>query len=98
MASHPTLNLFAAGHDNGMLIFKLERERPAYTVHGNLVYYVREKYLRRLDLTTVKDVPVLQIKGNICLSILHKSGQRLGKLFCKIENVLAFLGTRFHLW
>ncbi|ENN79199.1 hypothetical protein D910_09097 [Dendroctonus ponderosae] len=63
MASHPTLNLFAAGHDNGMLIFKLERERPAYTVHGNLVYYVREKYLRRLDLTTVKDIPVLQIKG-----------------------------------
>ncbi|CAF5034021.1 unnamed protein product, partial [Rotaria magnacalcarata] len=40
---HPTLNLFAAGHDNGMLVFKLERERPVYAVVGNLVYYVKEK-------------------------------------------------------
>lgn len=63
MASHPNLNLFAAGHDAGMLVFKLERERPAYTVHGNLLYYVKEKYLRRLDFTTAKDVPVIQIKG-----------------------------------
>lgn len=26
--AHPTLNLFAAGHDSGMLLFKLNRERP----------------------------------------------------------------------
>lgn len=63
MTSHPNLNLFAAGHDAGMIIFKLERERPAYTVHGNLLYYVKERYLRRLDFTTAKDVPVIQIKG-----------------------------------
>ncbi|XP_066146257.1 coatomer subunit alpha [Euwallacea fornicatus] len=63
MTSHPNLNLFAAGHDAGMIIFKLERERPAYTVHANLLYYVKEKYLRRLDFTTAKDVPVIQIKG-----------------------------------
>ncbi|CAG9862045.1 unnamed protein product [Phyllotreta striolata] len=63
MTSHPNLNLFAAGHDGGMVIFKLERERPAYTVHGNLLYYVKEKYLRKLDFTTSKDVPVIQIRG-----------------------------------
>ncbi|XP_060529873.1 coatomer subunit alpha [Cylas formicarius] len=63
MTSHPNLNLFAAGHDAGMIIFKLERERPAYTVHGNLLYYVKERYLRKLDFTTAKDVPVIQIKG-----------------------------------
>eukprot|EP01083_Nonionella_stella_P153683 494126_1 len=28
LAAHPRLNLLAAGHDNGMLIFKLSRERP----------------------------------------------------------------------
>merc|ERR1712087_896578 len=28
--NHPPLNLLAAGHDNGMLIFKLSRERPAF--------------------------------------------------------------------
>ncbi|XP_050302068.1 coatomer subunit alpha [Anthonomus grandis grandis] len=63
MTSHPNLNLFAAGHDAGMIIFKLERERPAYTVHGNLLYYVKERYLRRLDFNTAKDTPVIQIKG-----------------------------------
>ncbi|XP_044765066.1 coatomer subunit alpha [Coccinella septempunctata] len=63
LTSHPNLNLFAAGHDSGMIIFKLERERPAYTVHGNLLYYVKERFLRKLDFTTSKDVPVIQIRG-----------------------------------
>ena len=63
MAAHPTLNVFAAGHDSGILIFKLERERPAYAVSGNIVYYVKEKNLRKLDFTTNKDVPVMQLRG-----------------------------------
>ena len=29
------------GHDSGMIVFKLERERPAYAVHGNTLYYVK---------------------------------------------------------
>ena len=41
MAAHPTLNLFAAGHDSGMIVYKLERERPAYAVHANTLYYVK---------------------------------------------------------
>ena len=63
LASHPTLNLFAAGHDGGMVIFKLERERPAHAVSGNLLYYVKEKYLRKLDLTTSRDTAVMQIRA-----------------------------------
>jgi coatomer protein complex subunit alpha (xenin) len=63
LGAHPTLNLFAAGHDSGMLIFKLERERPAYALHGNLIYYVKDRYLRRLDLTTSKDSAVMQLRG-----------------------------------
>lgn len=59
MAAHPTLNLFAAGHDNGMVIFKLERERPAHTLHNNILYYVKEKHLRKLDLATAKDTALL---------------------------------------
>ncbi|XP_033100225.1 coatomer subunit alpha-like [Anneissia japonica] len=61
--AHPTLNLFAAGHDSGMIVFKLERERPAYAVQGNLLYYVKERYLRRFDSTTSKDVPMMQLRG-----------------------------------
>jgi coatomer protein complex subunit alpha (xenin) len=63
IAGHPTLNLFAAGHDAGMVIFKLERERPAHALAGNLLYYVKEKYLRKLDLTTNRDTAVMQLRG-----------------------------------
>ncbi|XP_040579551.1 coatomer subunit alpha isoform X3 [Lepeophtheirus salmonis] len=63
ISSHPTLNLFAAGHDSGMVVFKLERERPAYALHGNILYYVKERYLRKLDFTTSKDKPVMQLRG-----------------------------------
>ena len=64
LAAHPTLNLFAAGHDSGMILFKLERERPAYAVHANLLYYIKERFLRKLDLTTSVDSSIMQIKGN----------------------------------
>ncbi|XP_064643414.1 coatomer subunit alpha-like isoform X3 [Lineus longissimus] len=63
LAAHPTLNLFAAGHDNGMIIFKLERERPAFAVNQNILYYVKERYLRKLDFTTSKDTAVMQLRG-----------------------------------
>ncbi|XP_036342340.1 coatomer subunit alpha-like [Rhagoletis pomonella] len=63
LAAHPTLNLFAAGHDGGMVVFKLERERPAYAVHGNLLYYVKDRFLRKLDFTTTKDTVVMQLRG-----------------------------------
>ena len=47
MAAHPTSNLLAAGHDGGMIVFKLERERPAYQaiVHSNRseLYYVKDR-------------------------------------------------------
>lgn len=56
--------MFAAGHDNGMIVFKIERERPASTVHNNLVYYVKERQMRRLDLTTMKDVAIMQMRGS----------------------------------
>merc|ERR1719500_1811722 len=64
IAGHPTLNLFAAGHDAGMVIFKLERERPAHVLAGNLLYYVKEKYLRKLDLTTSRDTAVMQLRAS----------------------------------
>ncbi|KAF9002859.1 hypothetical protein BDZ89DRAFT_1146278 [Hymenopellis radicata] len=42
LASHPNLNLFAAGHDSGLIVFKLERERPAFAVH-DMLHYIRDK-------------------------------------------------------
>jgi len=62
LGAHPTLNLFAAGHDSGMIVFKLERERPAYTVQGNTLYYVKERYLRMYEFGTSKDIPIMQFR------------------------------------
>uniref|UniRef100_A0A0N5AHK6 Coatomer subunit alpha n=1 Tax=Syphacia muris TaxID=451379 RepID=A0A0N5AHK6_9BILA len=63
LAAHPTLNMFAAGHDNGMVVFKIERERPAFSVYENLVFYVKDRQLRRLDLTNNKDVALIQLRA-----------------------------------
>ncbi|KAM3959798.1 LOW QUALITY PROTEIN: coatomer subunit alpha [Aphomia sociella] len=63
LTSHPSLNLFAAGHDAGMILFKLQRERPAYAVHNNMLFYIKDRQLRKLDMQTNRDAPVMQIKG-----------------------------------
>lgn len=88
LAAHPTLNLFAAGHDSGMIIFKLERERPAYALYGNLLYYVKERFLRRLDLTKNKDVAVMQLRPGSRAPVYSMS-------FNPAENAV-LLTTRTH--
>jgi len=47
LAAHKTQNLLAAGHDSGMIVFKLERERPAYTTlcPRGKCYFVRGREL-----------------------------------------------------
>mmetsp|Transcript_4361 Transcript_4361/g.5855 ORF Transcript_4361/g.5855 Transcript_4361/m.5855 type:complete len:1247 (-) Transcript_4361:827-4567(-) len=58
LAAHPEHNLLAAGHDSGMLVFNLERERPAYDFQTNSkeLYYVKdERYLRKYEYATSED-------------------------------------------
>ena len=62
LAAHPELNLFAAGHDNGLIVFKLERERPAFAMHGDTIYYVRDKYVRAYDINTGSDIGLLSVR------------------------------------
>ncbi|KAM6503631.1 coatomer subunit alpha-2 [Amanita muscaria] len=62
LASHPNLNLFAAGHDSGLIVFKLERERPAFSVHQDTLYYVRDKYVRSFDFGTGSDIGLLSVR------------------------------------
>ncbi|KAJ9392141.1 hypothetical protein DTO063F5_900 [Paecilomyces variotii] len=50
IAAHPEINLFAAGHDTGVMVFKLERERPASAVYQNQVFYItKEKHIKSYD-------------------------------------------------
>ncbi|KAF7325887.1 Coatomer subunit alpha [Mycena kentingensis (nom. inval.)] len=62
LASHPNLNLFAAGHDSGLIVFKLERERPAFAVHQDSLYYIRDKYVRSYDFNTGADLGLLSVR------------------------------------
>jgi coatomer protein complex subunit alpha (xenin) len=62
LTAHPEINLLAAGHDSGMLVFKLERERPAYAVHGDTLYYVKERYLRTYDFASQRDNPLVPVR------------------------------------
>lgn len=63
LAAHPELNLFAAGHDSGLVLFKLERERPAYTLtegpDGDVLYYVRDRIVRCFALDSGKEADEL---------------------------------------
>lgn len=64
IAAHPKINLFAAGHDNGVMVFKLERERPASAVHQNQLFFItKEKHVRSYDFNkNVESPSMLSLK------------------------------------
>ncbi|KAJ7799164.1 hypothetical protein B0H14DRAFT_3491881 [Mycena olivaceomarginata] len=68
LASHPNLNLFTADHDSGLIMFRLERERPAFVVHQDLLHYICGKYVRSYDFNTSADLGLLSV---------HKFGKRV---------------------
>lgn len=45
-----------------MIVFKLERERPAYSTNQNMLYYVKDRYLRTYDFQTQRDNPLISIR------------------------------------
>ncbi|KAK9473335.1 coatomer WD associated region-domain-containing protein [Dipodascopsis tothii] len=73
IAAHPEINLFAAGHDSGVMVFKLERERPANVAYQNLLFYInKEKQVRAYDFNKDSEsLPLLSLKklGNSWTSI-----------------------------
>mmetsp|Transcript_44916 Transcript_44916/g.54421 ORF Transcript_44916/g.54421 Transcript_44916/m.54421 type:complete len:1287 (-) Transcript_44916:192-4052(-) len=69
LAAHRSQNLLAAGHDSGMIVFKLERERPASAPgSSNKLYYVRGRelfchdYSRTSNGQSGVDVPITSIR------------------------------------
>jgi coatomer protein complex subunit alpha (xenin) len=50
------------GHDNGLIVFKLERERPAFSVYQDQLYYIRDKYVRQHDFNTSVDTGLLSVR------------------------------------
>ncbi|KAA8645995.1 coatomer subunit alpha [Aspergillus tanneri] len=64
IAAHPEINLFAAGHDTGVMVFKLERERPASVVYQNQLFYItKEKHVKSYDFAkNVESPPMLSLR------------------------------------
>ncbi|XP_042009696.1 coatomer subunit alpha-1-like isoform X2 [Salvia splendens] len=62
LSAHPDMNLLAAGHDSGMIVFKLERERPAFSVSGDSAFYVKDRFLRSFEYSTQKDTQLIPIR------------------------------------
>jgi coatomer protein complex subunit alpha (xenin) len=62
LAAHPDQNLLAAGHDSGMIVFKLERERPAFDSLANRCFYIKDRYLRVHEYSSGKDLPLVSLR------------------------------------
>lgn len=69
LAAHRSQNLLAAGHDSGMIVFKLERERPASAPGpANKLYYVRGRelfchdYSRATNGGSGVDIPIASLR------------------------------------
>ncbi|KAJ4756231.1 Coatomer subunit alpha [Rhynchospora pubera] len=70
LAAHPEMNLLAAGHDSGMIVFKLERERPAFAVSGDSLLFVKDRFLRSFEFSSGKDTQLIPIRrpGSVSLN------------------------------
>ncbi|KAJ5252072.1 hypothetical protein N7489_002482 [Penicillium chrysogenum] len=64
IAAHPEMNLFAAGHDTGVMVFKLERERPASAIYQNQLFYItKDKHVKSYDFAkNVESPPMLSLR------------------------------------
>jgi coatomer protein complex subunit alpha (xenin) len=54
--------LTISGHDNGLIVFKLERERPAFSLSGNQLFYVKDKIIRMADLQTGQNHGICSVR------------------------------------
>ncbi|KAJ4774045.1 Coatomer subunit alpha [Rhynchospora pubera] len=75
LAAHSEMNLLAAGHDSGMIVFKLERERPAFAVSGDTLLVVKDRFLRSFEFSSGKDTQLIHIRrpGSVNLNQAPRS-------------------------
>lgn len=62
IAAHPESNLLVVGHDSGLVVFKLERERPALTINNNVLYWVKERTIRTYDFATKQETSPMTLR------------------------------------
>jgi len=85
LAAHPEQNLFAAGHDSGLIVFKLERERPPLAVQGDILFYIKDKYLRSHDFASGRDVTLLNVRRTSGARTLAYNPAEHAVLVCSVR-------------
>ena len=59
---HDRSGQFACLPCSGMIVFKLERERPACATHAGSLYYVKDRHLRCYDFASQRDTALITIR------------------------------------
>lgn len=62
IAAHPKENLFVAGHETGLMVFKLERERPAFTVVKDIILFIKSKLICKYDMRTHEKIALATLR------------------------------------
>lgn len=65
IVAHPNINLFAACHDSGVMVFKLDRERPASTLnqHQELFFINNDNQVQKYNFSSKStSLPLLSLK------------------------------------
>ena len=57
--SSASMSLLLKAVCSGMIVFKLERERPASCTSGGSLYYVKDRHLRCYDFASERDNPII---------------------------------------
>jgi len=75
LEAHPNLNLMAAGHDSGFIVFKLARERPPLDTNSKLVYFCKAPYVYECEVQSQRVQPVFSTsrstRGSSVLSLQY---------------------------
>ena len=73
-----------------MIIFKLERERPAFTTYQNeLVIYIKDKYFRTCEFSSARDIPILSLRNKPNtgkIKNIHYNSQDRAILMCTEQD------------
>lgn len=97
--AHPEINLFGAAHDSGIMIFKLDRERPPTAIVQNQLFFINnEKQVQMFDYEKkVVSLPYVSLKNigrpyNVFQSISYNPSQHSILVNCgsKDESRFAF--------
>ncbi len=77
-----------------MIVFKLERERPAYSANQNdSLLYVKDKYIRSCDFASMRDVPVLPLRSKAAtgggrIKALSYSAADRAVILCSVRGII----------